>query len=164
MRRAHCAPLCLTHPCFVYTVKFHPNNHYQLATGAFDGAVRLWCIQESEYTLSALESLECEDDRPQFEPPFISHSLSSILGLKSTIKEPILLQCVAATGSVAAATFHGQVLALCWMHCLVDYIGPNGPEQVFIFFWVQFFCSSRLISLSESFGLMLFLPPIFFFF
>lgn len=97
MRRAHCAPLILNHPCFVYSVKFHPTNHYLLATGAFDGAVRLWSIHES---------------------------------LKSTIKEPILLQCVVASGSVAAATFHGQVLALCWMNYLVDYMGPNGPEQV----------------------------------
>lgn len=82
MKRAHCAPLALNHPCFVYTVKFHPSNYHQLATGAWDGAVRIWCIQES---------------------------------LRSTIKEPVLLQCVAATGSVAAATFHGQVLALCWL-------------------------------------------------
>lgn len=91
MKRAHCAPLVLNHPCFVYTVKFHPSNYYQLATGAWDGAVRIWCIQES---------------------------------LRSTIKEPVLLQCVAATGSVAAATFHGQVLALCWLRTP----GP-GPFQ-----------------------------------
>lgn len=97
MKRAHCAPLILNHPCFVYVCKFHLNSPYQLATGAFDGSIRIWDIQEC---------------------------------VKSTIKEPILLQCVTATGSVAAATFHGQVLALCWLNCLVDYIGPNGPEQV----------------------------------
>jgi WD40 repeat protein len=93
MKRAHCAPLVLNHPCFVYTVKFHPSNYYQVATGAWDGAVRIWCIQES---------------------------------LRSTIKEPVLLQCVAATGSVAAATFHGQVLALCWLRTPTS--GPLQPS------------------------------------
>lgn len=82
----------------VYTVKFHPTNATLLATGAYDGAVRIWCIQES---------------------------------LKSTIKEPVLLQCVTATGNIPGATFHAQVLALCWMSYLIDYIGPNGrTEQV----------------------------------
>lgn len=102
MRRAHCAPLVLNHPCFVYTVKFHPTNQNQLATGSLDGSVRIWCIQES---------------------------------LKSTIKEPVLLQCVTAIGSVAAATFHGKVLALCWINILIDYLGPNGSEKVKILFF-----------------------------
>lgn len=49
-------PIVLRHACYCYTAEFHPNQrmHPIIATGAYDGVVRLWA-RDSGHMLAQIQ-------------------------------------------------------------------------------------------------------------
>ena len=69
-------PMTLRHPCYVYSAEFHPNQSGKwpvVATGAYDGLVRLFSRSSGELLVSLHPS----------PPPNLSSSVSKVLGIKT---------------------------------------------------------------------------------